>query len=271
LRAGPAAAIGFIDLRRGRLITSGASAQFSSTKETPVRYTRHELKQDKFAESAVEAMREVAEHRAGIIAIVISVVLLALLGSGIFWYMSSREEQATDALGQAMVTYNAPVVLPGTPQQGSMLTFHSDKERLIAAKNAFYAVSDKYGWTPSGQYARYMAAISEESLGNNKAAEDQLRALSNSHRHELAALAKYARASVYRAENRDSDATRMLQTLIDKPTISVPKVTAELALADLYLSQHQPDKAKALYDQIAKDNAKNALGEMAKARLDNLK
>jgi predicted negative regulator of RcsB-dependent stress response len=246
-------------------------SQFTISEGIPVRYTRHELKQDKIAESAVEAVHEVVEHRAGIIRIVAVVVLLGLLGSGIFWYMNSREEQATDALGQALLTYNAPVVPPGTPKQGSMMTFNSDQERLTAAKNAFYAVSDKYGWTPSGQYARYLAALSEEDLGNDAVAEDQLRALSNSHRRELAALAKYALASVYRDEKRDQDAINLLQTLIDKPPTSVPKANAQLALSDIYVSQHQPDKAKVIYDQIAKENPKNALGEIAKARQDNLK
>jgi predicted negative regulator of RcsB-dependent stress response len=236
-----------------------------------VRYTRHELKQDKFAESAVEAVHEVVEHRGAIIRIVSVVVLLALLGSGVYWYMSSREQQAADALGQALLTYNAPVVLPGTPQQGSMLTFHSDQERLLAAKNAFYAVSDKYGWTLSGQYARYLAGLSEEELGNDAVAEDQLRAISNGRRRELAALAKYALASVYRDEKRDQDAINLLQTLIDKPTVSVPKANAQLALADLYVSRNQPDKAKVIYDQITKENPKNTLAEIAKAHQDNLK
>jgi predicted negative regulator of RcsB-dependent stress response len=236
-----------------------------------VRYTRHELKQDKFAESAAEAVHEVVEHRAGIIRIVTVVVLLALLGSGVYWYMNSREQQATDALGQALLTYNAPVVPPGTPQQGSMLTFNSDQERLIAAKKAFYAISDKYGWTPSGQYARYLAAMSEEELGNDAVAEDQLRALSNGHRRDLAALAKYALATVYRNEKRDQDAINLLQTLIDKPTASVPKANAQLALADIYISQQQPDKAKVIYQQIAKDNPKSELAEIAKGHQDNLK
>ena len=114
--------------------------------------------------------------------------------------------------------YNAPVVPRGTPKQGSMTTFNSDQERLIAAKNAFYAISDQYGWTESGQYARYLAGLTERELGNDKVAEDQLRALSNTRRKELAALAKYALASVYRDEKRDPDAINLLQTLIDKPT-----------------------------------------------------
>jgi len=236
-----------------------------------VRYTRHELKQDKFAATAAEAVHEVVEHRAGIIQIVAVFVVVGLLAGGIFWYVSSHAEQATNALGQALVIYNAPVVPPGTPKQGSMTTFNTDQERLIAAKDAFYVISDQYGWTRSGQYARYLAGLTEKELGNYKVAEDQLRALSNSRRKELAALAKYALASVYRDETRDSDAINLLQTLIDKPTISVPKANAQFALADIYLSEHQPDKAKVIFDEIAKDNPKNAVGQIAKSRQDDLK
>jgi len=236
-----------------------------------VRYTRHELKQDKFAATAAEAIQEVSVHRSMIIRSAALIVVLALVASGIYWYVNSRELQATDALGQALVTYSAPIVPPGTPQQGSMITFGSDHERLIASKNAFYAISDKYGWTASGQYARYFAGITERELGNYKVAEDQLRAISNIRRKALAALAKYALAAVYRDENRNSDAIGLLQTLIEKPTITVPKAASQFALADIYVSDHQPDKAKVIYDQIAKDNSKGPIAEMAKARLDGLK
>jgi len=236
-----------------------------------VRYTRHDLKQDKFATSAAEAVSEVVEHRSGIVKIVAVFVVLALLGGGIYFYMSSREEQATNALGQALVTYNAPVVPPGTQKEGSMTTFNSEQERLIASKNAFYNISDQYGWTGSGQYARYLAGLTEKELGNYKVAEDQLRALSNTRRRELASLAKYALASVYRDENRDQDAINLLQTLIEKPSVSMPKANAQFALADIYVSEHQPDKAKVIYDQIARDNPKNEVGQIAKTHLDDLK
>ena len=231
-----------------------------------MRYTRHELKQDKFAASAAEAVHEVVVHRTGIFRIVAALVVAALLIGGFSWYRNSREEQAGNALGQALVTYNAPLVPPGTPQQGAMVTFHSDQERLIAAKNAFYAVSDRYGWTSSGQYAHYLAAVCEQELGNHAAAEGQLRALSESRQREVASLAKYALASVYSDEKRYDDALKALQSLIDKPTSSVPKANAQLALADLYLSQHQPEKAKVIFDQIAKENPKNSLGQIARSR-----
>ncbi len=236
-----------------------------------MRYTRHELKQDKFAATAAEAVHEVVEHRSGIIRIVAILVVVGLLAGGIAWYVNSRSEQATDALGRALVIYNAPVLPPGTSKPASVTTFNTDQERLIAAKNAFYAISDQYGWTESGQYARYLAGLTERELGNYKVAEDQLRALSNSRRKELAALSKYALASVYRDEKRDTDAINLLQTLIDKPTVSVPKPNAQFALADIYISEQQPDKAKVIYDQVAKDNSKNEMGQLAKAHLDELK
>jgi hypothetical protein len=37
------------------------------------------------------------------------------------------------------------------------------------------------------------------------------------------------------------------------------------------VSEHQPDKAKVIYDEIAKDNPKNAVGQIVKAHLDELK
>jgi tetratricopeptide (TPR) repeat protein len=227
-----------------------------------VRYTRHELKQDKIAATALETIQELLEHRSGLIRIGVAVLVLALLASGAYWYMNSQSEAAADALGQAMVLFSAPVVPPGQAAPDSGPSFHSNRERLIAAKAVFYGISSKYGWSSSGQYAHYMAGIAEMQLGNSTVAESQLRDVSHSRRKEIAALAKYALASIYLDEKRDKDARELLQSLIDKPTATVPKVKAQLALADLYSSQNQPEKAKVIYDEIAKDNAKNSLGAM---------
>jgi hypothetical protein len=50
--------------------------------------------------------------------------------------------------------------------------------------------------------------------------------------------------------------------LIDHPTLSVPKTTAQLGLADLYQAT-QPTEASKLYEQIAKDDAKGPAGQIA--------
>jgi predicted negative regulator of RcsB-dependent stress response len=236
-----------------------------------VRYTRQELKQNKFQESAAEAVHEVVEHRNTIVTLVVAVVLVAVLASGIWWYVTSHEEQASAALGNAMLTYTAPVVAPTTAIPAGITAFTSDQDRLIASKKAFYDISDKYGWTHSGQYARYMAGISESEIGNFKVAEDQLRALTNIRRKDLASLAKLALASVYRQEGRDADAINLLQALIDTPSGTVPKTSAQLALADLYEGGHQNDKALVIYQEIAKENPTGALAQIAKEHQAELK
>lgn len=236
-----------------------------------MRYTRHDLKQDKFKESAAEAVHEVVEHRSTYIRLIVAVIVVAVVVSGLWWFYSSREEQSSAALGKAMLTYSAPVVPPTTPIPAGITAFTSDQDRLAASKKAFYEISDKYGWTHSGQYARYMAGVSESELGNFKVAEDQLRALTSVRRKELAALAKLALASVYRQEGREADAINLLQGLMDKPSESVPKVNAQLALADLYVAGHQNDKARLIYEAIAKENPKGALNQIAREHQEELK
>ncbi|MGB0011188.1 MAG: coatomer subunit epsilon, partial [Candidatus Sulfotelmatobacter sp.] len=61
------------------------------------------------------------------------------------------------------------------------------------------------------------------------------------------------------------------QELINKPTVSVSKVTAQLQLAELYQTGNQPLDAKRLYEQIKKDNPTTEAGQMATQKLAELK
>lgn len=234
-----------------------------------MRYTRQELKQDKFKETAADAVHWSVEHRqklvvAGIIAAVI--VAVAALG---YWYFNYTSQQATAALGAAMQINEAPIAPKGAaPAQ--VTTFETVEARAIAAKNAFYEVSSKYGATRPGKFARYMAGVNEVTLGNTKVAEEDFKAVKDVRDDNVSSLAKYALASLYRDTNRDSDAIAIYNELIAHPTDSVPKATAQLELAELY-SVKQPEEAKKLYAQIQKDNSKSAVGEIAGQRLSSVK
>ena len=63
----------------------------------------------------------------------------------------------------------------------------------------------------------------------------------------------------------------LYQELINKPTASVSKVTAQLELADLYKNSNQPLDAKRIYEQVKKDNPTNEAGQMATQKLTELK
>ncbi len=93
---------------------------------------------------------------------------------------------------------------------------------------------------------------------------------------DLAALGNFALASLYRNTNRAKDAIAIYKKLIDKPTSSVSKITAQLELGETYKDNGQPVDAKQLYEQIEKDNPSSPANpspayEIAKQRLLDLK
>ena len=88
---------------------------------------------------------------------------------------------------------------------------------------------------------------------------------------DLASVAKNAQAALYGQTNRTKEAVALYQELINKPTVSVSKVTAQLQLAELYQNSNQPLDAKRIYEQIKKENPGNEAGEIATQKLAQLK
>lgn len=227
-----------------------------------MRYTRQELKQDKFAESAADAVHWTVAHRRTIVIGGIAVLaILAVLIAG-FWYHSYRNAVASEQLGNALVVYNAPIRPAGTPETAGVLSFGSIAERAITAKKDFYRVSSEYGSTRSGQWAHYFAALAEVDLANYPVAEGQLKDVGQSRDPEIASLGRRALASVYLDEGKEADAIATFKELIEHPTATVPKSSSQLELADIYKSK-QPDEARKLYEQITKDDPKSGAAQVA--------
>ena len=234
-----------------------------------MRYTRQELKQDKFKETAESYAHWTVEHRGTITTVAIAVIVVAVLVIGGFWYMKYRGDQANVALGEAMQINNAPIA-PKDAAPAQVTTYPTLQDRANAAKTAFYNVSSKYGSTHAGKLAKYMAGTNEVESGNTKVAEQDFKDVISSSDSSVSSLAKLALAALYRDTNRDSDAIATYKDLIDHPTDAVPKVQAQMELADLY-SVKQPEEAKKIYAQVQKDNDKSLAGQIAQQRLNTLK
>ena len=81
-------------------------------------------------------------------------------------------------------------------------------------------------------------------MSDNAAAERNFKEVVSAGNREVASVAKSALASLYGQTNRTKEAVALYQELINKPTASVSKVTAQLQLAELYQSSNQPLEAK---------------------------
>ena len=119
--------------------------------------------------------------------------------------------------------------------------------------------------------SHYLLGVTAVHLGDNATAERDFKEVASKGNHEVASLAKDALAALYTDTNRPKDAIALYQELINKPTDSVSKVTAQLQLAETYQNSNQPLDAKKLYEQIKKENPGVEAGQIATQKLAQLK
>jgi TolA-binding protein len=237
--------------------------------------TRHQLKQDAFSRVTMEAAEKTAhwtvEHRSTlvIVGIVVAVVLAAALGG--WYYLSAQDEKASLEFSQAVRTLDTPLRPAGSPPQPDVASFASAKERMAAAQKQFQQIVDKYPHTRTADMAHYFLGVTAAESGDNAVAERDFKQVAASGSRELASVAKLALASLYGNTNRTKDAATLYHELMNKPTTSVSKVTAELQLAELYQNSNQPLDAKRVYEQIKKDNPNTEAAQLATQKLQELK
>jgi len=234
-----------------------------------VAYTRQQLKQDKFAETAKETMSWAVEHQKKLTTASIAVVVaLVILGGGWIYY-NQRDQAAGTEIGAALRIYNAPIS-PANAPKADYTTFPSAKDRAEAARKAFQQVQDKYPHTRAAQIARYFVGITSLDLGDTATAEKLLQQVASYRNQDLAALGKFALASMYRTENKEAEAIKLYQELAAHPASTVPKSTAQLELAAIY-RQKQPEEAAKIYSQIQKDDPNSPAAQAATTQLASLK
>jgi TolA-binding protein len=237
--------------------------------------TRHQLKQDAFSRVTIGAAEKTAdwtvEHRSTIVISAIAAIIVIAAVIGGWYYLNAQDVKASLELSQAVRTMDTQLRPAGTPAQPDFPTFTSVKERSEAAQKQLQAIIDKYPHTRTADMAHYFLGVNAVNLSDNATAERNFKLVVSAGNREVSSVAKDALASVYGQTNRVKDAVALYQELINKPTISVSKVTAQLQLAELYQNSNQPLDAKRLYEQIKKDNPANEAGQLATQKLTQLK
>ena len=237
--------------------------------------TRHQLKQDRFRGATIDAAEKTVhwsvEHKNKLFAAAVVALIVAAGAAGIWYYLTQQDEKASADLSRAVRTLDTPLRPSGMPPQPDNPSFASLNERATEARKQFQAIMEKYPHTRSGEIARYFLGLTASQLGDYAAAEGDLGAVASSYNNDLAALAKFALASVYRNTNRNKQAIDIYVKLIEKPTHAVGRVTAQLELATAYRSDKQPLEAKRIYEQIQKENPASEAAQLASAKLQELK
>lgn len=229
--------------------------------------TRHALKQDKFVDTTSHGLEWASENRKPVIlwtSIIVGITLVVVLWAVIY---NSRSDAASAAFGSAMQTYQTPLAQAGEQVPPGTKTFGSAAERAKAANAQFLAVADKYGMLSDGKTARYFAGLTYMESGQTQQAEDTLKKVADSWNSNLAALAKFALAELYRGTNRDQQAIDLYNQLAAKPTSTVPYGIAKLALADLYNAEGKPEEAKKVYADLKDKDPKDPAAIIAAQRL----
>jgi TolA-binding protein len=237
--------------------------------------TRHQLKQDAFSRVTIQAAEKTAhwtvEHRSTLIISVAAVAIVLAAGIGGWYYLSAQDEKASLELSQAVRTMETPLRPAGTPEQPDYPSYTSAKDRYQAAQKQFQDIVNKYPHTHTADMAHYFLGVTAVDLSDNAAAERNFKEVASAGNKDVSAVAKFALASLYGETNRSKEAIPIYQELINKPTTTVSKVTAQLQLADLYQNSNQPLDAKRLYEQVKKDNSGNEAGQIATQKLAQLK
>jgi tetratricopeptide (TPR) repeat protein len=227
--------------------------------------TRHALKGDKFAQATKTSVTWLSGHRSNVLRWTITAGAFLFMVIGLLTYWSVRESAAEAALGAALDVYSAPLAIPGAPAEKGV--YATANERSKAANQQFLAVVQKYGWLPEGAKAHYFSGVTYQELGQNAAAESELKTASDSWNGNLSNLAKVALASLYHQTGRDPQAIDLYNAIIAKPSDTVPVGVAQLDLADLYAATGKQDLARALWAKVKDSDKDGAAGSIATQKL----
>lgn len=200
-----------------------------------------------------ESWEYLQEHALKILIAVGAVVAVALIAWGAYGYIRNRAVVSNQEISNAIQLYNSPLITDkqNTPLGPNQRIFATAQEKYSTAEKEFASLSHKYSGRPIGQTATYYDGLCKYNLGDAAGAIKSLESITASSQNgEIEALARLLLAEIYESQKNTAQVTKLLQQLIDQPTVTVPKVTAMMELANYYQTVNNKDAAIQLYKKI---------------------
>ena len=208
--------------------------------------TRKELKSDKFALEVQHSVEYVSQHRQQVIRWAGPAAAVVLIAIGIFWYRSYQHNVRQEALHATLLVQNSTV---GPSQSEYVVSFPTAAARKTAVVKAWRDLAVKYPGTEEGGIAEFFLGTNAADDGNLPEAAKHFQAALDSGSGAYASEAKLALAQVDGAQGKVNDGVKLIQSVIDHPTVLVSKDAAILALADL-IKTTDPKRARQLVDPL---------------------
>lgn len=210
------------------------------------RLTRKELKSDRFALEVQHSVEYVSEHRRqltrwGSIAAAVAVVLIAS-----FLYRKHERSIRQEALRAASRIQNAAI---GPPSSEYVVSFPTAADRDKALVKAYSEMAAKYSGTDEALIAEIGLGINAADQGKLAEAARHFKIAADGGNGPYSSLAKLSLAQVYASQGKQADGEKLIQSVIDHPTVLVSKEAATIAMAEL-IGPKDPQRARKLLEPL---------------------
>ncbi|HVR43920.1 MAG TPA: tetratricopeptide repeat protein [Thermoanaerobaculia bacterium] len=217
------------------------------------RFSRKEIKHDKFVEE-METAYAVARRNAPIILwSIVGILVLIAAAVGYSLHQAQREKLAQERLAEAIRILEAPLAQEGetAPAAG---TYRSEEEKLAQAEPILRDLVEEYAGRDAADVANLYLARIEVERGDLDSARARYEAFIDDHPdHVLGQGAKVSLSDLRIALGEAAAVAADLEQEIASRESSLPQDVALAVLARAYEAADQPAKAREAYQRIVNE------------------
>lgn len=217
------------------------------------RFSRKEIKHDKFVEEVGTAYAVARRNAPLILAAIGGVLVLIAVVVGVLLYLGQRERTAQQRLAEAIEILEAPVAPAGetAPAPG---TYRSEEEKLAKAEPILQEIVAEYGGRDAADVASLYLARLDVQRDQLDAAREKYAAFIEEHpRHVLAAAARMTLLELRLAAGETDQVIAEVEKELAAREPSLPKDAALAVLARAQTAANQPAKAREAYQRIVNE------------------
>jgi tetratricopeptide (TPR) repeat protein len=220
------------------------------------RLTRKDMKRDELVEALERSRSFVETHSRLLVLVAIGVAVAVLAAAGLWWWLAHHEQQANDAVAEALEVYRAPVGDEAAAAEEGAVTFPDDEARRARAEELFEEIRSSYRFADSADVADvYLGQIAAEAGDPDRARTLWEGFVDDHDEHLLADQVRVNLIHLDREQGRGEQVIAELQTMLDAAPDDrvLPGDVVLHELAETYQALGRGDEARATWQRLAEE------------------